>query len=100
MMEILSDLELLQLVAFLGIFFGVFARTYFPYKEKKVEQTKQGNILTFDVQYIMTAVVSMVITAIIAFTTFTIPEGTLFIVFIQAFIFSYGVNALANKLAA
>ena len=98
-MEIISEYELLQLIAFLGLLLGVFARTYFPYKSKEAHEKNLGREINFDIKYIMTALVAMVITAIIAYTTFTIPEGTLFTVFIQAFIFAYGINAIANKIA-
>lgn len=82
------------LIAFIGIAFGTIWRTLLPYF-KKLETNPD---LGFEVRYIITAVMSGILTAIFIYPTFVIPEETIFLVFISAVIFAWGANDIVNKM--
>ena len=84
----------IELIAFIGIAFGVIGRTLLPYF-KKLEGHPD---LSFEIRYITTAIMSGIVTAIFIFPTFVIPEETMFLVFISAVVFAWGANDLVNKM--
>lgn len=84
----------LDVVVFAGIFLGVLGRTYFPYLKK----TDTKSDLAFNLQYVLTAIVSAAITAILVFNSFVIPSGTAFQIFIASFVFAWGINDVVNSL--
>ena len=88
-----------EYLAFLGIFVGVLLRTLLPALRKALEATEEEPF-EWDHTYTLTAVASVFIAllvAAVAFPTFTIPEGSDFIVFISALAFSMGLNSLINE---
>lgn len=82
------------MIIFAGIFLGILGRTYFPYLKKVDEKTD----LAFNLRYVLTAIVSAAITAILVFNSFIIPSGTAFQIFIASFVFAWGINDVVNKL--
>ena len=84
----------IELVAIIGILVGLIGRTILPYF-KKLESNPD---MPFEVRYIITAVSSAIFTAILIYPTLTIPQGSMFAVFISAVIFSWGVNDIVNKM--
>lgn len=90
----------IEFIAFLGIFIGVFARTYFPYKTAKDEARVVGEAISFDFKFIMTAFISVLITSALVFSTFVIPQVGAFEVFLAGLVFGYGIDAFMNRYAA
>lgn len=89
-----------EFIAFLGIFIGVFARTYFPYKQAQDTARAAGEAIKFDFRYIFTAFFSVLISSALVFSTFVIPEVGSFQIFIAALIFAYGTTSIMNRYAA
>lgn len=84
----------IDVILFMGIFLGILGRTYFPYLKK----TDIKADLPFEIRYIITAVISAAITAILVYNSFIIPSGTPFQIFIASFVFAWGTNDVMNKL--
>jgi hypothetical protein len=84
----------IELVAIIGIILGLVGRTILPYFKKLGDNPG----MAFEVRYIITAFSSAVFTAILVYPMFTIPEGSMFAVFMSAAIFSWGVNDIVNKM--
>jgi len=84
----------IELIAFIGIAFGVIGRTLLPYFKKLEGEPNLG----FEIRYLTTAVMSGIITAIFIYPTFVIPEETIFLVFVSAVIFAWGANDIVNKM--
>jgi hypothetical protein len=87
----------IEIVAFIGIVLGILGRTYFPYL-KKADENRNNEDFVFQIRYIITAIISATITAILMYNTFSIPEGTPFNVFILSFVFAWGINDVTNKM--
>ena len=88
-----------EYIAFLGIFVGVLLRTLLPALRKALEATEEEPF-EWDHRYTLMAATSVFIALLVAaaaFPTFTIPEGSDFIVFISALAFSMGLNSLINE---
>lgn len=87
----------LEAIAFIGIFFGILARTIFPYLQKYDKNRDDPNF-GFEVRYLLSAIISAAIASVLTFELFIIPEGSMFSVFIAAFVFAWGSNSIINNL--
>jgi len=87
----------IEIIAFLAITLGVICRTYFPYL-KKLDENRQNEDFVFELRYVVTMIVSGIVTAIFVYPTFIIPEGSQFQVFIAGFVFAWGANDAINYL--
>lgn len=92
----------LEYVALLGVFLGVLARTVIPYREKVKEAAAKGEALKFDIQYFLTAISAVAISAVVSmlvFPSFAIPASLPpLYVFLNAFGFGYTSNDIINRL--
>lgn len=95
-------------IAFLGVFFGVFLRTWLPAYKKKAAAMKAGETFAFDSKYIATAIASMFISLIICFmimptvnitSDYVSTFGEALKVFGSSLISGFGANALVNEFA-
>lgn len=104
--EVIMEISI-EMIALLGIFFGVLGRTYFPYLKKlgeyKAETMGTGKVsytFNFDIKFILTAVFSGIVTTIFIFPIFVFPEdASLLNTFIASFIFAWGTNDVVNNIA-
>ena len=81
-------------IVFIGIFLGLFGRTLYPYLKK----IYNGEDITFELRFLVSAIASGLITAILVYNTFNIPEGTTLQIFIAAFIFAWGIDDVFNRI--
>jgi len=87
----------IEVVAYLAIFLGVLLRTILP-AIKKFEQQEH---FEFEIKYVFSAIVVLItsgVTTFAIFGTFTIPEGTMFQIFVAAFLIGWGANDMFNRL--
>ncbi len=91
------------IIAFLGVFLGVFFRTVLPYIRKMKEAEERGERLPFDFKYLGTAIfafmVSLTVT-LLTFPAFVIPEQAGIYIFCSAFGFGYASNDVINEVIA
>ena len=87
---------MLEAIAFVGMLLGVLGRTASPYLRK----IKEGAEIVWSQRYTASAIASLILCAItvaLVFPAFTIPEGSLLAVFLAAFCFGFGINAVVNE---
>jgi hypothetical protein len=89
----------LEYVALAGIALGTVGRTYLPYLKKTDQAAKTNTNFGFALRYLGTALLSILISSILTFALFVIPQGTQLQVFIAATIFSWGTNDVINRFA-
>lgn len=90
-------------VAFLGVFLGVLSRTVLPYLRKRKEAREGGKELAFDIQYVQTALYSLVVSGIVTaliFPSYAVPSVPMPYVFCSSFAFGYSANDLVNEVMA
>jgi len=88
----------IEYVIVMGLFLGVLLRTILPALKK---WSKPGEDFVFQIRYLFTAIVVIIISGVTAFTifpSFVIPEGTAFNIFVLAFLSGWGANDLFNTL--
>jgi len=85
----------LEMYAIVGILIGVLIRTFLPYFQKL--QENPGTL--FDWRYVITALLSTVITAFILIPLFTIPDATPTMILIQAAVFAFTSQEFLNAYA-
>ena len=91
-----------EMLAFTGIFIGVLLRTILPYLRKAAESEEP---LEWNHRYTLTAIVSVItsfMVAVVAFQGFEPPEGSIFLVRIQALAYAFtgaGVNSFMNEVS-
>ena len=84
----------IEAVVFMGIFLGLLGRTLYPYLKKLYN----GENITFEYRFLLSAIISGLITAVLVYNTFNIPEGTSLQIFIAAFIFAWGIDDVFNRI--
>lgn len=92
-----------QAVAFIFVFLGILTRTLLPYLRKRKEAIAAGKTLAFDNGYIITAIYAIVIslvTTMLIFASFTIPETAILYVAIASFTYGYTANDIVNEVVA
>jgi hypothetical protein len=82
-------------LALLGVVIGVFLRAYYPWLKAKAEAEQAGEAVSFKPKYMVTALVSLLVTglsALYAISAFTMPEVTDYdgLAFLLTFGISYG----------
>ena len=82
------DSTLNYVLAFAGVFTGIFIRTILPYIQKLEENPE----LKFRKVYLLNAAVTAVITAVTMMKLYTITHGSPEDVFIMALLFSFAVD--------
>lgn len=85
----------IELIALIGIILGVVGRTMLPYFKK----IREDPAISFDRGYVATAVFSAIISAILVYPLFVIPDETPLKVLVAAVIFAWVTNDAANRLA-
>jgi len=88
-----------EFIAFLGIFIGVLIRTLLPAMRKSLEASPEESF-EWDHKYTATAIIAVftaLLVAVKAFSLFTVPEGSCFVIFIEALGFGAGLNSLINE---
>lgn len=89
----------LEYIALAGVILGTVGRTYLPYLKKSDQAIKENSEIKFAMRYIGTAILSIIISSIIIFSVFVIPQGTALQIFVAAVIFSWGTNDFINLVA-
>jgi hypothetical protein len=91
--------SMLVVVSFASIFLGVLLRTLLPSLKKLQAGQKWDNTYTATAGF---ALLTSLITAIMAFPTLNLPPDTagIFTTFIISFIFGWGLNDFYNKIFA
>jgi len=92
-----------MIIALIGIFLGVFVRTVSPALRKIKEAAEKQEEFKWNHKYTVTAVASFLsafTVTLLAYPTFQIPTGNLYLVFSSAFIFGSGLNSLINEVQA
>jgi len=85
------------IVAFLGIFLGSLSRIILPYLRK----AKENPNLTFDIRYVITFTVSLImalIASIVILAGFEVPEGQLYKIFAVSFLTGWGAQDVLNQI--
>jgi len=83
------DLLPVQLMAFIGILLGVLARSFLPYLRKTI---KENLPLSWEHKYTALLIVG-VVASFLVYPRFQIPPDG-FDVFVAAFVFGFGIDAL------
>lgn len=88
--------KLVEWIAFVGVLVGIIARAAFPYLRK----ISGGEELKWERRYTASLVASLVLSLIVTllvFPGFVAPQAEAFSVFVMAFIFGFGFEALVNE---
>ena len=83
-------------LVFIGVFLGILGRTFLPYLRKLREAADRGDRLLFDYRYLVSAMVSVILslfTAILILPGFEVPETNAFYL---AFAYGWAANDLVN----
>jgi len=84
------------LIAFLGYMLGCVGRTFYDYLWKILEKPD----LTFDTKYIVSMIISIILSflmAMVTFTSLTMPVDGAITAFFLAFTSGFTINHLVNK---
>ena len=82
----------IEFIALIGVIFGVLAKTLLPY----IKKTYEDPTIEFNWGYFWTMVMSAIVSAVLVFPLFVIPEGDIWSIFIAALVFAAGVNGAIN----
>ena len=82
----------IEFVALVGVLIGVGIKTLFPYWKKCYEDPD----ISFNWGYAGTMLMSAIVSGVLLFPTFEIPEGNMLTVLVTAIFFAAGVNSVFN----
>ena len=82
----------IEFIALVGVAIGVICKTLLPYIKKVLEDPN----IYFNWGYVGTMTMSGIVSAILVFPLFVIPEGDPLTIFIAAIVFAAGINGIIN----
>jgi uncharacterized Tic20 family protein len=96
-------MDIAAIVAILGVILGVFIKTYYPWLKKKSEAEQAGEQVSFKPKYLVTALVSLLVTSIVALyavAAWQMPDVStvegLIGLFTAGMSYGYAFNAVIN----
>lgn len=95
-------IDLVTMIAMLGVILGVLWRAIFPYLKAKAEAEKMGIPVKFEIKYLYSTIISLVVTVVVvmmAVESFLIPDTTqgLLTLFMAGFVYGLAFHSAANK---